>query len=71
MLDDMTTDALINSLRVLISIRGNDRQLGSDHGTNFTGANYKKKSGKLTLNWCVFFSHTESEKETPPPTPQR
>nr|XP_055049264.1 uncharacterized protein LOC129434357 [Misgurnus anguillicaudatus] len=38
MLDDMTTDAFINSLRAFIAIRGNVRQLRSDQGTNFIGA---------------------------------
>lgn len=37
-LDDMTSDAFINALRVFIAIRGNVRQLRSDHGTNFIGA---------------------------------
>ncbi|KAI3352911.1 hypothetical protein L3Q82_019484, partial [Scortum barcoo] len=38
MLDDMTTDAFINALRVFIAIRGNVRQLRCDQGTNFIGA---------------------------------
>ncbi|XP_023204623.1 uncharacterized protein LOC111611627 [Xiphophorus maculatus] len=38
LLDDMTSDAFINSLRTLIAIRGNVRQLWSDQGTNFVGA---------------------------------
>lgn len=38
MLDDMTTAAFINLLRVFIAIRGNFCQLQSDQGTNFVGA---------------------------------
>lgn len=37
-LDDMTTDCMINALRCLISIRGPIRKLMSDQGTNFIGA---------------------------------
>lgn len=37
-LDDLTTDAFINALRVFISIRGPVRQLRCDQGTNFMGA---------------------------------
>ncbi|XP_032425350.1 uncharacterized protein LOC116724101 isoform X2 [Xiphophorus hellerii] len=38
MLDDLTTDAFINALRCLISIRGHIRQIRCDQGTNFIGA---------------------------------
>ncbi|XP_070407549.1 uncharacterized protein [Nothobranchius furzeri] len=38
LLDDMSTDAFLNSLRSFIALRGNVRQLQSDHGTNFVGA---------------------------------
>ncbi|KAL4008860.1 hypothetical protein ACER0C_002712 [Sarotherodon galilaeus] len=38
MLDDLSSDAFINALRVFIAIRGNVRQLRCDQGTNFVGA---------------------------------
>ncbi|PIK47691.1 hypothetical protein BSL78_15433, partial [Apostichopus japonicus] len=38
MLDDMTSDAFINSLRCMISIRGRIRQIFCDQGSNFVGA---------------------------------
>ncbi|KAA0712431.1 hypothetical protein E1301_Tti012968 [Triplophysa tibetana] len=38
LLDDLSTDAFINSLRAFIALRGNVRQLQSDQGTNFVGA---------------------------------
>nr|XP_046208328.1 uncharacterized protein LOC124037560 [Oncorhynchus gorbuscha] len=38
MLDDLTTDAFINSLRSFIAIRGNVRQIRCDQGSNFIGA---------------------------------
>lgn len=38
MLDDMTTDAFINSLRCFLAIRGTVRQIRSDQGSNFIGA---------------------------------
>lgn len=38
MLDDLTTEAFINSLRTFIAIRGNVRQLRCDQGTNYAGA---------------------------------
>jgi len=38
MLDDMSTDAFINSLRCFLAIRGSVRQIRSDHGSNFIGA---------------------------------
>ncbi|KAL4008603.1 hypothetical protein ACER0C_002455 [Sarotherodon galilaeus] len=37
-LDDLSTDAFMNALRVLIAIRGPVRQLRCDQGTNFMGA---------------------------------
>lgn len=39
MLDDLSTDSFINSLRCFISLRGNVRILRRDNGTNFVGAN--------------------------------
>ncbi len=38
MLEDMSTDAFINSLRCFIVIRGTIRQIRCDHGTSFVGA---------------------------------
>nr|XP_033494102.1 uncharacterized protein LOC117264333 [Epinephelus lanceolatus] len=38
MLDDMSTDAFINSLRCFIAIRGAVRQIRCDQGSNFVGA---------------------------------
>ncbi|XP_060723378.1 uncharacterized protein LOC132844190 [Tachysurus vachellii] len=38
LLDDLSTDAFLNSLRAFIALRGNIRQLQSDQGTNFVGA---------------------------------
>ncbi|PWA27892.1 hypothetical protein CCH79_00000212 [Gambusia affinis] len=38
LLDDLSTDAFLNSLRAFIALRGNVRQLRSDQGTNFVGA---------------------------------
>ncbi|KAL7842113.1 hypothetical protein SRHO_G00238020 [Serrasalmus rhombeus] len=48
MLDDMSTDAFINSLRCFIAIRTTDkRQIKSDQGSNFVGA---KRELKESLN---------------------
>jgi hypothetical protein len=38
LLDDMSTDSFINSLRSIIALRGNIRKLFCDRGTNFVGA---------------------------------
>ena len=38
MLEDLSTDAFLNALRCLVSIRGPIKVLFSDHGTNFVGA---------------------------------
>ncbi|XP_038070490.1 uncharacterized protein LOC119739571 [Patiria miniata] len=38
MVDDMTTDCFINSLRCFIALRGPVQQLRSDQGSNFVGA---------------------------------
>ncbi|XP_060766516.1 uncharacterized protein LOC132874384 [Neoarius graeffei] len=43
MLDDMSTDALINGLRCFIAIRGTVRQIKSDQGSNFVGAKNELK----------------------------
>lgn len=41
MLDDLTTDAFINTLRSFIAIRGTVCQIRCDQGTNFVGARRK------------------------------
>lgn len=38
LLDDMTSEAFINVLRIFIAICGSVQQLRSDQGTNFVGA---------------------------------
>lgn len=38
MLDDLSTDSFINSLRAFMAIRGAVRQIRCDQGTNFVGA---------------------------------
>ncbi|XP_064647469.1 uncharacterized protein LOC135500154 [Lineus longissimus] len=38
LLDDMSTDAMLNALRRFIAIRGNVSKIRCDHGTNFVGA---------------------------------
>ena len=43
MLEDMSTDALINALRCFIAIRGPVRQLRCDQGSNFIGARNELK----------------------------
>ena len=40
MLDDLTSDAFINTLRSFIAIRGAVRQIKCDQGTNFVGARW-------------------------------
>ncbi|XP_054607429.2 uncharacterized protein [Nothobranchius furzeri] len=49
MLDDLSSDAFINALRVFIAIRGNVRQLRCDQGTNFVGA--KREFMDSMKNW--------------------
>ncbi|KAL1263752.1 hypothetical protein QQF64_006491 [Cirrhinus molitorella] len=49
MLEDMSTDALINSLRCFISIRGAVRQIRCDQGTNFIGAKNEFKAAQQEL----------------------
>ncbi|KAL3975616.1 lysophosphatidylglycerol acyltransferase 1 [Sarotherodon galilaeus] len=65
MLDDLSTDSLINSLRAFVAIRGTVRQIRCDQGTNFVGTRneflgaFKEmdqaKLGKLD---CEFFMNT-------------
>ena len=64
-LDDMTTDAFINTLRCFTAIRGPIQQLRSDQGSNFVGARSKlantieeldndRIQSYLTTNHCEF-----------------
>lgn len=50
MLDDLTTDAFINALRIFIAIRGHVRQLRCDQGTNFVGARGEFMNAMKRLN---------------------
>ena len=43
MLDDMSTDALINGLRCFVSLRGPARSIRCVRGTNFVGASHELK----------------------------
>ncbi|XP_062865019.1 uncharacterized protein LOC134326790 [Trichomycterus rosablanca] len=65
MLEDMSTDAFINSLRCFIALRGTVRQIKCDQGTNFVGAKNELKAALqeldmdrlktfLTENQCEF-----------------
>ena len=71
MLDDMSTDAFINALRCFIALRGKVRQLRSDRGTNFVGAENELKrafeeikeekvKSFLMENGCDFVSNVPS-----------
>ncbi|KAK7104060.1 uncharacterized protein [Littorina saxatilis] len=44
MLDDMTTDSLINGIRCFIAIRGAAQKIFCDQGTNFVGADNELRS---------------------------
>lgn len=50
MLEDMSTDAFINSLRCFIAIRGSVRQIRCDQGTNFVGAKNELNSALKELD---------------------
>ncbi|XP_067942820.1 uncharacterized protein [Watersipora subatra] len=50
LLDDLTTDAFLNSLRSLIAMRGNVKSLYSDQGTNFRGAQTELKKNLAEIN---------------------
>ncbi|XP_030611515.1 uncharacterized protein LOC115798709 isoform X1 [Archocentrus centrarchus] len=67
MLNDLTTDALINALRSFIALRGSVRQLRCDQGSNFMGARrefaeaMKEMDGeKLKKFGCEFIMNTPS-----------
>ena len=51
LLDDMTTDAFINSFRNLIALRGPVRQLRSDCGSNFVGAKHEFKKALQDMDF--------------------
>ena len=48
-LDDMSTDSLINGLRCFIALRGNVRMIRCDQGTNFVGAKHELKQAMKEL----------------------
>lgn len=50
MLEDMSTDCLINALRCFIALRGSVRQLRCDQGTNFVGAKNEFKAAMKTMD---------------------
>lgn len=50
MLEDLTTDALLNALRCFIAIRGAVRQIRSDQGTNFLGAKNELERGLMEFD---------------------
>lgn len=65
MLDDLSTDSLINSLRAFIAIRGTVRQIRCDQGTNFVGTRNKfaeafkeMDQAKLEKLDCEFLMNT-------------
>ena len=71
MLDDMTSDSFINSLRCLVALRGPISTLKSDRGSNFVGASnelkrclteldYPKVALFLSKSQCVFSFNTPS-----------
>ncbi|KAM7424138.1 hypothetical protein PAMA_000472 [Pampus argenteus] len=75
MLEDMTTDALINALRCFIAIRGTVRHIRSDQGTNFVGAknemakalkelNKERVAAYLADNQCDFQMNTPHSSHT-------
>ncbi|KAL4230450.1 hypothetical protein ACF0H5_010832 [Mactra antiquata] len=55
MLDDMSTDSFINSLRCFIAIRGAVRQLRSDQGSNFIGAKNEFLKGRVDTDKLTSF----------------
>merc|ERR1712002_32123 len=68
-LNSLTTDAFINALRRFISVRGPIRQLRSDRGTNFVGAenelmkawkemDHEKVKNGLLKEGCDYFDFT-------------
>ena len=50
MLEDMTTDALINALRCFLAIRGAVRHIRSDQGSNFVGAKNEMERALKEMN---------------------
>ena len=68
-LTSMSTDAFINALRRFVSVRGPIRQLRSDRGTNFVGAenelakawkemDHERVKNKLLQEECDYFDFT-------------
>ena len=70
MLDDMTTDALINGFRCFIALRGEVRQIRSDQGSNFVGAknefkiNEERVSSFLSGKHCDFVMNAPDSSHT-------
>ena len=56
-LDDMTTDALLNVLRCFIAMRGPVHQLRSDRGSNFVGARNELAAATKEMNVNKIASH--------------
>ena len=56
-LDDMTTDALLNALRCFIAMRGPVHQLRSDRGSNFVGARNELAAATKEMNVNKIASH--------------
>ena len=71
LLDDMSTDAFINSMRCFIALRGPVQQIRCDQGTNFVGAKHELKQAmkgmkdheiraRLLERECEFILNTPS-----------
>lgn len=52
-LDNLTTDALLNTLRCFIAIRGGARQIRSDQGTNFVGEKNELTNAEKHCNFVM------------------
>lgn len=61
MLDDMSTDALINALRCFIAIRGHVRQIRCDQGSNFIGAKNEFEAAGKPAKLEQFLSEKQCE----------
>lgn len=60
-IDDMTSDAFINALRCFIALRGAVRQLRSDRGSNFVGAQHELKRAYNEMSWNKVKIHLMEE----------
>lgn len=61
MLDDMFTDAFISGLRCFIAIKEAVRQLRSDQGTNFIGAQNEFQKAVDKERICSFLAEKQCE----------